>query len=217
MARTITVYDASSQRRVVIENVEATTFGDLKPILRDNGFDVTDKDIREGISRVTIVDDATILPSNIPYRGGVTNDLLIYMTLKNKKISSGMDRQEAIKFIKDNNLGEEVKSVCGDNYTRVSTVNLIKFVENKTANVSTQTSVSTPKEDKESCDCKHLENALRCLVNYLKDEDCLGWEEADDVLSRLEAGCSCSSDADIDTPKDNGVSMDEISSLIRGL
>ena len=127
MNRTITVFNQNTQEKSVFENVDVTTVEQLTSFLNQKGYDLSNMDLREGVSRTNLTSGS--LPHDIPYKGSTTNDLLIFMTMKNKKVSSGMDRKEAIEYMKANSLEDEVKKSCGDNWTRVSTVNLVAFCE----------------------------------------------------------------------------------------
>ena len=129
MKRTITVFNQNTQEKSVFTNVEASTVGELRSFLTGKGYNLTNMDLREGVSRTDLKADSSQLPHDIPYKGSTTNDLLVFMTLKNKNVSSGMDRNEAVAYMKANGLEDEVKKACGDNWTRVSTANLVNFCE----------------------------------------------------------------------------------------
>lgn len=130
MKRTITVFNQNTQEKTVFQDVEVSTVGQLRTFLSSKGYNLNNMDLREGVSRTDLKTDSMQLPHDIPYKGSTTNDLLVFMTLKNKNVSSGMDRKEAVAFMKENNLEDEVKRCCGDNWTRVSTANLVSFCEN---------------------------------------------------------------------------------------
>ena len=165
MNRTVTVVEQSSQRKTVIENVEANTFGELRPYLVDAGINLENMDIREGVSKTSIINDATVLPHDIPWRGSTTNDLLLFLTLKNKKVASGMDRKEAVAYIKDNNLEEAVVEKFHDNYTRVSNANLISFVQEH------QAASAKPTDAAASIDTCSPGKAVFALAEALYEED----------------------------------------------
>lgn len=128
MVRNITVYEKEAQRKTVFENVDVNTLADIKTLLDNKGINYYNMEFLEGVSKVRLMVDDSVLPSNIPYKGSVTNDLVILMTLKNEKISSGAQtRQDLYDFIKTNHLEEAIKEEFGKNFTNVSTLDLINF------------------------------------------------------------------------------------------
>lgn len=130
MKRTITVFNQNTQEKAVFENVEVSTVNDLKSFLRSKGYTLDNMDLREGVSKTDLTNGSSTLPHDIPYKGSTTNDLLVFMTLKNKNVSSGaMSRKEAVDYMKANGLENDVKKSCGDNWTRVSTDKLVAFCE----------------------------------------------------------------------------------------
>ena len=129
MERKITIITEDGSSRTVTFDSTAETLAELKNELNNKGISYTGKSFYEGISKTEIMTDESILPSNLPYKGSVTNDLVFMLTTPNKKINSGADRAELIKYIKDNNLQEEVKERYGKNYTNVKTALLAELVE----------------------------------------------------------------------------------------
>ena len=129
MERKITIITEDGSSRTVTFDSTAETLAELKNELNNKGISYTGKSFYEGISKTEIMTDESILPSNLPYKGSVTNDLVFMLTTPNKKINSGADRAELITYIKDNNLQEEVKERYGKNYTNVKTDLLAELVE----------------------------------------------------------------------------------------
>ena len=129
MERKITIITEDGSSRTVTFDSTAETLAELKNELNNKGISYTGKSFYEGISKTEIMTDESILPSNLPYKGSVTNDLVFMLTTPNKKINSGVNRAELIKYIKDNNLQEEVKERYGKNYTNVKTDLLAELVE----------------------------------------------------------------------------------------
>jgi hypothetical protein len=134
--RKVTVVQTKGQGKTVFMS-GAENLSELKSDLRENKISFEDMIFYEGISRTELVDDLSILPKNIPFKGQVTNELVIYLTVKNKKIRSGMGmtRSEAYVGIKANNLGDVVKSKYGKNFTQVSTSELEEIILANTAKV----------------------------------------------------------------------------------
>lgn len=206
--RTVTVYDQNTQEKTVIENVVANTLGELKEVLRAKHIDLTDMDIREGISRVDLKSDNAVLPHDTPYRGSTTNDLMILLTKTNKKVSSGAGRAEAVQFIKDNNLQDEIRETFKKNWTNVSTAELVAFVEKKGKKPCEK--AETPKEE---CNCgSAIVGAFKTLVDVLYENDYLDDDEKADVLRALKSESKASAGKE-----DKGFSDDEIYSALRDM
>lgn len=206
--RTVTVYDQNTQEKTVIENVVANTLGELKEILRAKHINLTDMDIREGISRVDLKSDSAVLPHDTPYKGSTTNDLMILLTKTNKKVSSGAGRAEAVQFIKDNNLQDEIRETFKKNWTNVSTAELLAFVEKKGKKPCEK--AETPKEE---CNCgSAIVEALKTLVDILYENDYLDSDEKADVLRALKSESKASAGKE-----DKGFSDDEIYSALRDM
>ena len=69
----------------------------------------------EGVSKTELINNNSVLPSNIPYRGQTTNELVFMLTNPNKKIKSGaMNRKEIYALIKKHNL----QKACLENYKK---------------------------------------------------------------------------------------------------
>lgn len=83
----------------------------------------------EGHLRAELKDDASILPTNIPYKGQVVNDLTFLLTAPEKKIKSGaMSRAEAYNAIKARGLQDECVKRFGKNFTMCKTQDLIDLL-----------------------------------------------------------------------------------------
>ena len=178
MKRQVTVYEASKNGKVtVLENVEASTLGELKAIMSRNGIDIENMDFMEGISNVVLRDDSSALPSDIPYKGDKTNNLFVYLSLKNKKIASGMDRKEAYRIIKENDLADEVKAEFGRNFTQVPTDSLVAFVNNK---VKAPSAAVAPKSD------SVLKEAFLMLIDALLSYDSMYESDAEKIKEFLD-------------------------------
>lgn len=138
MERKITVYNTKTQRRYDFNSV-ANTLADLKADLDLHEINYSDLDFTEGISNTQLLDDTSLLPSNLSYKGKVTNDLVILLTNTKKKNSLGAyTRKEVYAKIKELGLEEKAKEVYGKNYTLVTTENLSALISETadTANMS---------------------------------------------------------------------------------
>lgn len=154
-ARKITVVQTKGQGKTIFMS-GAERLGELKSDLRENKISYDDMIFYEGVSRTELVDDQSVLPKDIPFKGQTTNELVIYLTLKNKKIRSGaMTRSEAYAAVKDNNLGDAVKAKFNKNFTQVSTSELETFVTEQLAGTAkaapkVEAKVEAPKKEKEA-------------------------------------------------------------------
>ena len=127
MKRKIIVVSSATQSQTAFES-EATTLGELKQELNARNVDYNGMTFLEGHSKLEMSLDDAILPSNIPYKGTTTNDLVFLLTTPQKKIRSGVDRIHLYGVIKDNGLAEAIKEKFGRNYTNVSTDDLAEFL-----------------------------------------------------------------------------------------
>lgn len=173
--RKVTFIDSKSQSQKVINNSTATTLGELKAEMRTAGIDYTDMSFYEGHIRAELLDDNSILPTNIPYKGQVVNDLVFMLSTTNKKIKSGISRLEVYEKIKELNLQEQVKNVFSRNYTQVPTDDLLGIIARYTAQYS------APAESAVIMTCaerfERLENAFMELVGLLTDYDVIDVED----------------------------------------
>lgn len=208
MEREITVWESAKQKKTVFTS-HAETLGQLKEELAQQNIDVTNMSILEGVSHTQLLSNESILPHDIPYRGEVTNNLLIYLTLQDKKVASGViDRYAIGDWIKKNNLQYDLIKAFGDNWTRVSTENLVKFYEEHQA---TQSMGETGKPKEENS--KTLENLLNWaskLTEILFDIDALNYKETSE-LNKLLAYAAEESESE-DTK--GGFSRSEIDDMI---
>ena len=69
----------------------ATTYGQLKTELIQQGFNLRDVRVSEGNTRIDLVNDDALLPTNIQKRGQITNDLIIVITPRERPKSGAMD------------------------------------------------------------------------------------------------------------------------------
>ena len=218
MTRTITVYNSSTQEKKVFENVEVNTLAEVKSILRENGINYDGMDFMEGVSQTKLLNDISVLPHDIPYKGSTTNDLLIYMTLKDKKVRSGvdfksMDRRTLLGYIKDHGWVEEVNKVFYSNYTRVSSASLIDFCIKKEGTSGMPAAPAAQAETPaEGCPGEKAVNAVKILTEALYDDDFIGTEVYEKVMRTLEGKKE-------EAPAENeaGFSQEEINNMIAGL
>lgn len=223
---TFTIVDTESQKTKEIQS-NATTVAELKRDLRHNGFNVDGKTIQEALTRTEFKDDSSVLPHDVPYKGGITNDLVFRLTKTNKQVRSGMDRQEAYAEVKRLGLGDAIKAKFGKNFTQCSTADLVAFVQNPKggskpaaqkpapAAPAKENKPAAPKTEKKEethgeCNCKAL---IKKLCDKLVENDALSEEDVEDIFEG-EAPAEAATPASGNAPK---YSKDELSTLLGGL
>lgn len=128
--RKVTIINNKTQSQKVIQASAATTLGELKREMREAGIEYEGMTFFEGHLRAELKDDASILPTNIPYKGQVVNDLIFLLTAPEKKIKSGaMSRAEAYNAIKARGLQDECVKRFGKNFTMCKTQDLIDLLD----------------------------------------------------------------------------------------
>ena len=198
-SRKITIVLSSTQdKKTIMSN--ATTLGELKRDLNENQISYTGMTFYEGLTKTELKNDESILPTNVPYRGNVTNELVFMLSVPNKKINSGAsDRPELIKYLRDNNLTEELKKKTGKNYTITSTDDLRTFVANHQKTSSKKASVAAaPKKEEKVADSSSVEQRLESLekrVALLENQDCKCEEQPTPKKEIIESSYD---DGDID-------------------
>ena len=127
--RKVTIINNKTQSQKVIQASAATTLGELKREMREAGIEYEGMTFFEGHLRAELKDDASILPTNIPYKGQIVNDLTFLLTAPKKKIKSGaMSRAEAYNVIKARGLQDECVKRFGKNFTMCKTQDLIDLL-----------------------------------------------------------------------------------------
>ena len=172
--RKVTVINSSNQSVKSFEIGESVkTLADLKAACTLNGVPYEGMTFNEGHAKIELSADASLLPTNIPYKGKIVNDLTFMLTKPNKKVSSGLDRAEAYKKIKEANLQDAVKEEFGRNFTQVPTADLFEFIDKYAAKA--EKVFRTYKSSKPCPACKTAKEAA-------EDE---AEEDADDMFSYL--------------------------------
>lgn len=125
-----TIVETGTNTKTVIET-EATTVGELLNALDEKDINYEGMTLFEGISQseFSVNRPDAILPHDLPWKGGVTNNLVILLTAERKKISSGMDRKELYAIVKNHELEEHIKEVFSKNYTNVSSDELFTYLD----------------------------------------------------------------------------------------
>nr|DAW72413.1 MAG TPA: hypothetical protein [Caudoviricetes sp.] len=130
--RKVTIINNKTQKQSVIQASSATNLGELKAEMRELGINYEGMTFFEGHMRAELKDDAAPLPTNIPYKGQIVNDLTFLLTAPEKKIKSGaMTRSEAYDAIKANGLQSACVVKFGKNFTMCKTQDLIDLIESQ--------------------------------------------------------------------------------------
>lgn len=203
--RKVTIINSKTQSQKIIQDSKATTLGELKQEMRERGIDYTDMTFFEGHMRAELKDDAAPLPTNIPYKGQVVNDLTFMLTTPEKKIKSGaMSRVEAYAEIKKRGLQGACVDKFGKNFTQCTTADLISLIESntvkavapkakkpkavksvETAPVKKEEASVVPETSATSCNCS---KALAILTKALYEDDTIDEETYDAVMATLNGG-----------------------------
>ena len=181
MERKIIIVDSASNSQTPI-TTDATTFGQLKAAVRAAGINIDGKDWLEGLTKTQPMSDDALLPTNVNYKGQVTNNLVYMLTNTNKKTRSGaMSYNEMKSYIKNNGLTAEFQEKYGKNYTQGKTTEFQEFIAAHSAPTpKTEQTVEATKtqapaaEDKTNVDYKEryesMVYAIACFFSAIDDE-----------------------------------------------
>lgn len=188
--RKITVLVESTQSKHVLQS-NATTLGELKDELREKNISFNSDDVfKEGMSKTVLTTDESILPSNIPWRGEVTNDLIFMVTAPQKKIKSGvMTRAEVYAEVKRLKLQDTISKKVGKNFTQCSTAVLLTFIDEASKNsckAKTPAPVAKEKKVNSNPTPEVVESvtfcALKELIAEMVNEGVLSEANANNIL-----------------------------------
>ena len=193
--RKVTIINSKTQSQKVIQDSKATTLGELKQEMRERGIDYAGMTFFEGHMRAELKDDASPLPTNIPYKGQVVNDLTFMLTTPEKKVKSGaMSRAEAYAEIKKRGLQGACVDKFGKNFTQCSTVDLISLIEKnstKTApapKAKKPIEVTAPVAPEAPITEGNISKALAILTEALYEDETIEEETYDAVMATLKGG-----------------------------
>lgn len=200
--RKVTIINSKTQSQKVIQDSKATTLGELKQEMRERGIDYTGMTFFEGHMRAELKDDAAPLPTNIPYKGQVVNDLTFMLTAPEKKVKSGaMSRAEAYAEIKKRGLQSACVNKFGKNFTQCSTADLISLIEKNSTKAAPAPKAKKPVEveapakkeeapvvpETPATDC-NCSKALAILIESLYENGTIEEETYDAVMATLKGG-----------------------------
>ena len=193
-SREILIANSKTQRRHKIITA-ATTLGELKAAMRENGIDYDGLSFTEGITKTQLLDDASLLPANVPYKGGVTNQLVILLTNTKKNIASGCDdevtltnRSEAYRIIKEKGLQEEIKTVFGRNFTQVPTAALWDFINNNEdeEDLFDDETEESEMDNDSNDDVADIVEAVVDMIGTMVEDGYLDVDDLENMLEMLE-------------------------------
>lgn len=133
MERTIAIANQKTQQRYSLKS-NATTLGELQDEMTRAGIDFTGMQFTEGISKTTLYDRNSQLPSNVMFKGQPTNDLVMLLTNTTKNIASGAcERSRKDAYTAINAIGDTIKNFFkenyGRNYTQIPTESLWEVID----------------------------------------------------------------------------------------
>jgi hypothetical protein len=206
----------------------ATTLRELKADLDANNISYVNMAFYEGTARVELKTDDSILPHDVPYKGTITNELVIMLSLQKKKIKSGAyTRADLYSLIKKYRLQDKCISTFNRNYTQCKTEDLNKIVTSyinsitpcaanpiaskkeevkETSNVENK-SIETNCKLKEEIELKNIrkdilniKQAINIIANALEDVEGIEYVY-DDVMEVLERDVTSIERKDVEIKK----------------
>lgn len=215
MTRKVTIINSKTQSQHVIQS-EATTLGELKSEMSNAGIDYEDMAFYEGHMRAELKDDASPLPTNIPYKGRTVNDLVFMLTVPDKKVASGANlRAELYAKIKEYGLQNCCIDKYGRNYTQCSSAQLQELLEAASNEPCNDPSSAGSDYDIDPISPYSFEGtilkAFKELVDYLNDRDYISNREAAHLSDMLNLD-----NLDLykkESPKKEEMSQDEIDEM----
>lgn len=171
-ARTIAIANTRTQKKYTIES-SATTLGELKAQLDAQGIDYYGMTFTEGISKLTLNDDAAQLPTNVMFKGAPTNNLVMLLTNPNKQIASGAQsvRKNLYDLVKRYQLQEAIKTKYGKNFTMVGNADLAHEIENCSMNIHTGVKVNLETGEEELVKLPKKETPKKANKEEKKEEE----------------------------------------------
>ena len=153
--RTIRIGNTKTQQRYTIQS-SAETLGQLKAQMSAQGIPFTGMTFTEGITQTQLLTDDSLLPTNIRYKGQITNDLVMLLTNPTKQIASGaaINRKDVYALIKKHHLEETILAGEGTNYTRVKTETLQAYIDSACKNSVDSLNETRKELSAISSDCK---------------------------------------------------------------
>lgn len=172
-SRKITVVTEYDQTKRVI-NSTATTLAELKADMDVAGINYEGMSFFEGLSHSELLTDDAILPHDIPYNGGTTNELVFMLTVANRKIKSGaIARTDLYELIKKGNLEATCVETYGKNFTQCSNEQLLAIINE-----------AAEETEKEVCECS-LADVVIAIIGILVENSMISKRLANDFIKNI--------------------------------
>lgn len=204
-ARIVTVVNANTQSKTSFETA-AETLGQLKADMDAKNISYEGMLFYEGLSKTEILGDDSALPKDVPFKGGISNNLVFLLTAPKEKIKNGMGytrrdaytRKEAYEYINKLKLQDVVKDKYGKSYTNVPTKDLEELIDEymmdreniNTENMEESVYINTMQSIKE--DLEQIYKAINIAIEnidsnieYIKEEKNSYESEIDDIIEDL--------------------------------
>lgn len=184
-----TVIDTRTMQKKSFDS-QATTVAELKADLRRLGINTDGMVIQEGLTKTELKFDTALLPHDVPYKGGVTNNLVFRLTQAEKKIRSGaeMSRKEAYAKVKELGLTETIAKKYKKNFTMCKTTELIAEIEAVDSKKKNTAKEAPKKESKPKATVASEDKAVQAitlLTNKLVNNGILSPAEGTEVVDVL--------------------------------
>ena len=175
--RTITAFSTRGKNKAKIET-DVTTWGELKPLLANEGFDLSTLAATESVKRTDLAHVDAVLPE-----GNFT------VFLRPSKTKSGADytnmSYRELKSLLTTSDKEALKEITGKNWTRCSTDDMRNYFINKGEETVTETTEEIAEQVEETV--APVTNMVRLsqintLISEIKDNS-----SSSDVLDRADA------------------------------
>nr|DAQ75176.1 MAG TPA: hypothetical protein [Crassvirales sp.] len=194
MEKKFTVIDTRTMQKKEF-NSQATTVAELKADLRKLGIATDGMVIQEGLTKTELKFDTALLPHDVPFKGGTTNNLVFRLTQAEKKIKSGagMSRQEAYAKVKELGLTEAIVKKYNKNFTMCKTADLIAEIE-AASKKATNVKENAPKKESKAmkpatkapiASEDKATQAITLLTNTLVNNGILSPDEGTEVVEVL--------------------------------
>ena len=193
MEKKFTVIDTRTMQKKEF-NSQATTVAELKADLRKLGIATDGMVIQEGLTKTELKFDTALLPHDVPFKGGTTNNLVFRLTQAEKKIKSGagMSRQEAYAKVKELGLTEAIVKKYNKNFTMCKTADLIAEIEAASKKATNVKDNAPKKENKAKKPAKapvasedKAIQAITLLTNTLVNNSILSPDEGTEIVDIL--------------------------------
>lgn len=207
-----TVIDTRTMQKKSFDS-QATTVAELKADLRKLGIDTDGMVIQEGLTKTELKFDTALLPHDVPYKGGITNNLVFRLTQAEKRIKSGaeMSRKDAYVKVKELGLVEAIAKKYGKNFTMCKTAELIAEIETAHGKKANVTEKAPKKENKPNVTVTSgdkVTQAITLLTNKLVNNGILSPAEGTEVVDILGT---------ILNVEESGYSLEEIDDMFEDM